>query len=186
MHLSLQSEWVCAVRSQIWFAHVDTTNGTPFFFAKLLKLCQVVRGSSVKSPFQVQLQILYWIEIWALTRPLQNIHIIVFKPCRVAFTVRFRSLSCWKIILISSHNLLHLFYPVPLQIYHCLLPPQCFLVGMVCLWWCAVEESPTCLWVNSRWALTSFLQQRFSLCHTPIKLWLSLSVQLLKLSTPSE
>ena len=104
----------------------------------------------------------------------------------VAFTVRFRSLSCWKIILISSHNLLHLFYPVPLQIYHCLLPPQCFLVGMLCLWWCAVEESPTCLWVNSRWALTSFLQQRFSLCHTPIKLWLSLSVQLLKLSTPSE
>ena len=68
-----------------------------------------------------------------------------------------------------------------------MLPPPCFTVGMVFLWWHAVFgvcqthhlawsfqlalESPKCL-VNSNWYLMSVLQQWLSLCHSPIKLWL--------------
>ena len=81
---------------------VDWTlqHSSPFFFAKLLKLCQVARGSGANSPFQVRPQILYWIEAWALTWPLQKIHLVVFKR----FLCRFRCML-WVIILAGKIDL---------------------------------------------------------------------------------
>lgn len=50
---------------------------TPFF-AKL-KFCKVAQWSEWTALFEVQCPILYWIEIWALSWQLQNIHLVVFK-----------------------------------------------------------------------------------------------------------
>ena len=38
------------------------------------------KRSGVNSPFQIQPQILYWIEVWALPQPLHNNHLVVCKP----------------------------------------------------------------------------------------------------------
>ena len=56
-----------------------------FFFAQLLRLCPVAQGSDVDSSFQAQPQFLYWIEVWALTRPFQDITLVVFKPFLCSF-----------------------------------------------------------------------------------------------------
>ena len=55
------------------------------FHAKQLKLCQIAWGSGMNSSFQVQPQIPNWIEIWALTWPLQNMHLVVFEPFLCSF-----------------------------------------------------------------------------------------------------
>lgn len=72
----------------------------PILLCKLLKLCQVAQGSGTNSPFQVRPQILYWIEAWALTWPLQKIHLVVFKR----FLCRFRCML-WVISLAGKIDL---------------------------------------------------------------------------------
>ena len=71
------------------------SNFTPLFFAKLLRLCQAAWGSGINSAFQVQPQILYWTVVWALTRPLQNIHLVIFNPflCSFSYILRIIVLS---------------------------------------------------------------------------------------------
>ena len=57
----------------------------PFFLAGLLKLCQVGRGASVNSIFQVFPHILNGIQVWALAGPLKDFHILVLKPFQCCF-----------------------------------------------------------------------------------------------------
>lgn len=72
---------------------------TPFYFAKLakLKFCKVAQWSEWTALFEVQCPILYWIEIWALSWPLQNIHLFW-----VSFSVCIEPLFCWMLNLLNS------------------------------------------------------------------------------------
>ena len=52
-------------------------------------------------------QIFYVVEVWRLTRPLQNINTIILKPL-LLLAVCLGSLSCWNVNLLSSGNVIAL------------------------------------------------------------------------------
>ena len=58
----------------------------PFFKAKLLQLLQVGWVPLVYSNLKVIPQILNWIEVWALTRPFQDIQMFPLKPPECCFS----------------------------------------------------------------------------------------------------
>lgn len=95
LFIRTQSMWICLSQAGIYL-------DTAIVLAKQLNVCHVARGSGVNSFFQVQPQILNWIEIWALTWSLQNIHFVVLEPFMCSFCCMYVCmyvlllLSCWK------------------------------------------------------------------------------------------
>lgn len=62
----------------------------------LLSSCKVSWGSAVNNPIQVQPQIIYQNDVWALTGPLQTTHPVLFKPFWVALAGCIKLLSCFS------------------------------------------------------------------------------------------
>ena len=146
----------------ISLAHLDLGDFLPFFLADLLKLCQVGWRASVNSNLQVFPQILSGIQVWVLTGPLKEFHTFLFwSRSIVALAVCLGSLSCWNVnlhrslrsfALSSSLSSMICLYLAPFIVHSILtsltvpatekhphsmmLPPPCFVVGMVlCGWW---------------------------------------------------
>lgn len=74
---------VVVFKSRGTFGHFSFS---PLIFAKLFRFWQAAWKYSLNSPIKVLPQILYWIEVSALTRPLQNIHLIVLKLFLCSFS----------------------------------------------------------------------------------------------------
>lgn len=66
---------------------------------------KVLWGSALNSSFQVLLQIFYVIEVWALTGPLQSIHLVVFKQFLCSFSYNSLTKVFFSVIHLYDHIL---------------------------------------------------------------------------------
>lgn len=100
------------------------------------------------NPFQVQPQIFYGIEVWALTGSLDNIHIAVFKSFLCGFSCSSKQIGgsklcsvislCFSALILPS-TFTNLQEPAAEKYPHSMMLPTSHLtVGMLCLWWCAM------------------------------------------------
>lgn len=61
----------------MWSRNQASTSGRYNLICKAAPARACRQGSGVNSPLQIQPQVLNWTEVWALTRPLQNIQLVI-------------------------------------------------------------------------------------------------------------
>ena len=90
--------FVCNYRDQTFPVVLDqvcthcSRDFGPLLHTDLLQILQVSGLSLGNTDFQPPPKIFYWVQVWRLARPLQDLEILLTEPLAVCFG----SLSCWK------------------------------------------------------------------------------------------